>query len=146
MLEYMSIVWIVLLVVFIIVEVLTEQLVALWCIIGSFVALLLAFFGMSIGVQIALFLVVSIVSLLILRPILSKKMKVSIVPTNADMNIGKTGVVITEIDNDAGEGRISINGLTWAAVSANDQEIIPAGSKVKILSLSGVKFTVQSIN
>ena len=93
--SYLSILWIVLIVVFALVEVSTAQLVSIWFVGGSVAALLLSFFSSSLTLQIVAFVVVSSVLLLVTRPVLAKKVSPKRTPTNADMVIGKEATVLS---------------------------------------------------
>ena len=55
------------------------------------------------------------------------------------------GVVTTDVTDESGNGRVEVLHQSWAAVSS-DGKVIPAGSKVKILSVKGVKLTVTPID
>ena len=59
--------------------------------------------------------------------------------------IGEIGEVIDEI-NAAGEGAVRVHGEIWnAGTQTGTNETIPAGSKVKIVSISNLKLFVQKI-
>lgn len=139
--ETMSWVWLALVVVFIILEAATAELVSIWFMAGAVVAFISTLFGAELWVQLALFVIVSVAVLLIVRPIIIKRAKAAVVPTNADMLIGKVGVVIGEIDNDLGVGRVEISGLDWAAVSETGENIMPE-QKVTVKRIEGVKLIV----
>ena len=58
--------------------------------------------------------------------------------------IGKHGVVLTEIDNLNGTGRIAVDGLDWSAKGV-DETLIPKGTEVEILEIQGVKAVVKPV-
>ena len=91
--------WFVLLVVFLIVEASTVTMVSMWFVIGALSAMVVSFFCNWIWLQVLVFLAVSIVMLLLLRPIVRKYINPRIVPTNVDSVIGTTCRVVTAIDN-----------------------------------------------
>ena len=64
-----SVVWLILLILFAVVEAATVGLVSLWFAIGALVALLSTFFTANIWLQIGLFSLVSAVALVLLRPL-----------------------------------------------------------------------------
>jgi membrane protein implicated in regulation of membrane protease activity len=140
--------WLILSVFFIIIEVFTVNLISIWFALGSIVALGLSLFGASIPIQVALFLLVSMVAIgafLLLR----KRLHLTynrIEKTNADRNVGKSGIVTQTINNLQNEGLVKIGGQIWSAISA-DQEIIPEGSTVTVSEIKGVKIIVyRSVN
>ena len=97
--------------------------------------------GGGIGAQISVFLVLSGLSLALVRPLAKKFLVPSYSATNADRVIGKTAVVTMEIDNLKGQGQVSIAGQSWTARS-EDGCVIPAGKTVKVLRIEGVKVFV----
>ena len=68
-----SIVWLVLLIVFIAVEAATTTLVSIWFCAGAAVALLFSAFVPNAVAQTAVFLVVSLLCLVLMRPLVRKK-------------------------------------------------------------------------
>ena len=92
-----------------------------------------------------LFLVLSLAFLLLTRPMAVRYMKNNQVSTNADSLVGKTVVVSEKIDNLAQSGKVNIADIEWMARSTDDLKIIPAGRKVKICSIEGVKLIVEEI-
>ena len=131
--------WLLLFVVLIIIELLTVNLTTIWFAFGSLVAYILSFFVSDIMIQTIIFLVSSIILLIFTRPIVKKFLLNKEVKTNADMLIGKIGVVTKEITKtDIGE--VKIDGKYW---SAKADKKIKEGSKVEILAIEGVKLIVN---
>ena len=138
-----SIVWLVLLVVFLIVEGLTVSLVSTWFAGGALAALLVSLFNAPLWLSVAVFLVVSIALLCLLRPVVKKHLKPKLVATNADSLVGKTCLVTEAIDPMEG-GRVKVGDVTWSARTEGSQSI-PAGTKVRILKIQGVKVFVETV-
>lgn len=65
-------VWLIGVVVFAIIEAVTYQMVSVWFSIGSIGAFLIAYAGLGLNVQLIVFTAISIVMLLLLRPISMK--------------------------------------------------------------------------
>lgn len=137
-----SIIWLILMVVFLVVEGLTVSMVSIWFALGALAATLLALAVDNIWVQIAVFLAVSAVCLAALRPLSRKWLTGRKQPTNADRVIGAECLVCEAIDNLAGTGAVQVCGQTWTARSA-DGSPIAVGSRVQILRIEGVKLFVQ---
>ena len=136
----LQIVWIVLMVVFILAEAATATLVSIWFCAGSLAALLVSFFMPdALAVQIGAFLVVSILTLLALRPLTRRLLGGKNVPTNADASIGKTAQVVVEI-RPGHFGRVRLEGLEWTAKSS---AVLPVGSWVRVNAIEGVKLVVS---
>lgn len=109
-----SIVWLILLVAFIVAEAATATLVSIWFCAGAAAALLLSAFVPNVLAQTAVFLVVSLVCLVLMRPLVRKKHAKAAVPTNADRNVGQTAEVIAAVEP-ARPGRARLSGVDWAA-------------------------------
>ena len=82
-----SLVWLILLIAFVVVEALTVSLVSIWFAAGAVAALIVSGFTSSWLVQFAVFAVVSAVALAATRPLVKKRMTARRVPTNADINV-----------------------------------------------------------
>lgn len=148
MLDYilsnMSIVWVVLMVVFLVVEAATAGLTCIWFAIGSLAALIAALFDAQLGLQIVWFLVISFVTLYFTRPLVKKYVNSRSQPTNADMVIGKEALVTEDIDNVEATGAVSVGGKVWTARSA-DGGRIKSGAVVSVLRIEGVKLIVEPV-
>ena len=142
--DYMIWVWLGAAVVFGIVEALTAGLVSIWFVAGSAAALIGAFLGAGLGVQVALFVVVSAAALAVTRPLVRRYTAGKAVPTNLDRVLGDSGKVTETIDNENSTGAVYVDGKTWTARSA-DGSVIPAGTVVEILRMEGVKLFVKKL-
>jgi membrane protein implicated in regulation of membrane protease activity len=138
-----SIVWLVLMVIFTIIEGITVGLVSLWFALGALAALLVSLFCGDFWVQTLVFAMVSLLALLLVMTSDSLRSTEKI-PTNADRLIGKNGIVVEAIDNLTATGQVKVAGQLWTARSAADTPI-SAGVEVKILSIEGVKLFVEPV-
>ena len=137
--------WLLLAAVFILIEIISLGLTTIWFAGGALAAFIATFFGASIGVQCALFLILSLVLLACTRPIALRYMKPGMTRTNADSLIGRTAVVTKQIDNLAQTGEVMIADVSWTARSREESCIISNGSKVRICAIEGVKLIVEEI-
>lgn len=137
-----TIFWLAAVIVFAVVEAATVGLASIWFAVGGVAALLASLLSPSIGLQIGVFAVVSVLSMAVVRPLAKKYMTPTIQPTNADRILGREGVVIEEIDNLRAKGRISVLGGEWAARNEEDAPL-SVGTKVTILRIEGVKVYVR---
>ena len=135
--------WLIVMVMFLVVEAATVGLVCIWFAVGSLAALLAAMCGAQLWLQIVLFLVVSAATLYFTRPLVKRYVNSKVEPTNADMVIGKECRVTETVDNIAGTGAVYVDGKTWTARSADD-EGIPEGTLVTAKSIDGVKLIVAA--
>ena len=137
-------IWLTLAIVFAITEVVTVGLTTIWFSLGALVSLLLVICGVdNITVQIVVFVLVSLLSLIATRPLVKKYINKKVQPTNADRCIGKEAFVTEEINNVLSKGAVKVNGVEWSARS-EDNSVIEIGKKVKIISIYGVKVIVQT--
>lgn len=144
--EYaMMIFWIVLLVVLIIVEAVTAQLVTIWFAAGAAAALIAELCGLQQWLQWVIFIAVSAVALIATRPLVRKVTNKTVQPTNADRCIGQTAVVTEDIDNVEGKGQVHVNGVTWTARSS-DGSVFRKDERVTVEKIEGVKLIVKAQN
>ena len=136
-----SICWLVALVVLAVLEGVTVTLVSLWFALGALAALITSFFVDNIWIQFAVFLVVSLVTLLVIRPLAQRYVTPKQVATNADRAVGAEGVVTQAIDNRNAQGQVTVDGSVWTARS-DPEEPIPEGATVRVLRIEGVKLIV----
>lgn len=137
------VIWIVLTILFIVVEAVTEQLVSIWFSIGSLAAFVVALINSdAITVQIIVFVLVSALAFALTRPLAKKLTNKKIHPTNADRYIGAEAMVTEEINNRLGTGLVQAKGIIWTARSVDDS-IIPKDAVVLIEEIEGVKLMVQ---
>ena len=138
----MSVVWIVIAIILGVIEAVTVSLVSVWFAIGAVAAIIPAFFGADIWIQILVFLAVSALSFAFTRRFFKDIVKVKKQPTNADSLIGEDGVVTAEINNLSGTGKVYISGLTWSAKSANGEDI-PEGAVATVKKIEGATLVVK---
>ena len=141
----MATMWLVLLILFLVAEGATAAITTVWFAAGALVAMLAALTGGPLGLQIFLFVAVSIGLLLALRPLLKKYITPKKVRTNVDSVIGTQGVVLETIDNLAGTGRVKLGGLEWSARSGSG-EVIPEGAVITVEKIEGVKVFVTPVS
>lgn len=135
--------WLAAMAVFLIIEIITMGLTTIWFAAGAIVAVIAALLHAPVIVQFVLFAVVSVVLFLFTRPVAEKYLNNSRTKTNINSIIGEEAKVTEEIDNFNQKGAVVVRGLEWTARSADEKEIIPAGSKVKVKEVKGVKLIVE---
>jgi len=137
-----TMIWIIVAVVFGIIEAVTLGLATIWFSVGALVALIFAALEFNFGIQIAVFLITSSLLLYYTRPIAKRVLKIGHTRTNADSLINKSGIVTVDIVPINGTGQVKVNGQIWSAKSTND-ELIYENEKVKIVDIQGVKLVVE---
>jgi membrane protein implicated in regulation of membrane protease activity len=139
----MAIIWLALLIVFVILEAATVQLISTWFAVGALAAMVVSLLGAPLWLQLLVFFTVSIVLLATLWPMARKHLKAKVVATNADALVGKVCKVTEDIDPLEG-GRVKVGDVTWSARTESG-EAIPAGTQVEILKIQGAKVFVAPV-
>ena len=135
--------WLLLAAVFILIEIISLGLTTIWFAGGAFVAAIAALAGADIVIQVALFTVVSVVLLVVTRPIAKKYLDSKTEKTNAEALVGQNAIVLDEVNNLSGTGRAKINGMEWTARSKEDSVVIPVGAAAKVVNIIGVKLILE---
>jgi membrane protein implicated in regulation of membrane protease activity len=130
---------------FLLAEIFTLGLTSIWFAGGAAVGALMAALKLPIYAQIGAFVVVSIVLLVLTRPLAQKYLNSKTVRTNAESLIGETGIVTESIDNLYAKGQVTVNGQVWTARSFSDDVLLDKDIKVKVEKISGVKLIVRPV-
>lgn len=136
----LSIFWIVLGVVVFILDIATSSFLFIWFSVGAFAALIASLMGASVGLQIVLFLGISIVTISIGYPWARKKFKKSVThtPLMEENYIGKVLKAEEDIEE---RGKAKLGGVYWAVL--NNGPVIKKGESFKIISFEGNKLRIE---
>ena len=137
-----AIFWLVLVIVFGVIEGVTPQLASIWFAGGALAALIVSLFRVDVWIQAVVFVGVSALLLALTRPLVKKRLRAAVVPTNSDAAIGKVAVVTERIDNTGATGFVRLDGTLWTARSA-DGSPVEEGEEVIVDSIEGVKLIVS---
>ena len=137
--------WLIITVVFALIELATVGLVTIWFAAGSFVSMILALLGAGIPIQVAVFVLVSIICIAAVRPLAAKHFNNKLTKTNIDSVIGKKLIVKTTIDNMKDSGKVELEGSIWLARSTDDDITISEGEEVVIEKIVGNKLMVKKV-
>jgi membrane protein implicated in regulation of membrane protease activity len=108
--------------------------------IGAVAGAAMAYFDYGVTAQMAVFVAVLSISLLLLRSrLLGRLFSGKGVPSRTDTIIGRHGVVTHDIDTTLGGGRVNVGGEDWAARS---HEVIATGTKVRVTGADGIVLEV----
>lgn len=136
--------WLGLVIVFGIVEAATMGLTSIWFAVGALAAMVTAVCHAPLGLQIAVFVVVSGVAVWLTRGKVQGRFNQNREKTNADRILGHVGVVQEAVDNQKAVGLVKVDGTLWTARSVSGAPI-PAGAEVVIRSIEGVKVLVEPV-
>ena len=139
----MTTLWLAAMIALLIVEGLAPGLVSIWFALGALAAMIAAMMGAPVWLQVVWFVLVSVVTLLLTRPLAKKFVNTRAVRTNADMAIGCSCVVTEDIDNVLGTGAVSVGGKIWTARMARPDRKAKKGAIVRAVRIEGVKLIVE---
>lgn len=142
--NWAAIIWLVLLVVFLVAEASTVTMVSLWFAAGALTAMIAALLKGAVWFQVTVFLAVSGILLLALRPLVRRYVTPKLTATNIDSVIGSTGLVSVAIDNMTATGQVKLGGMFWTARSTTGAPI-PEGTYVRVDKVEGVKVFVTPV-
>lgn len=143
--EWMPLVWLGVFLVALIIEAVSEALLSIWFAVGALVCLGISFIpGCPLWVQIVVFLVVSLITFLTLRPFFSKILKRKITRTNSDSLVG-TRIVILKDGDSQDPAEVSLRGLSWAAIPLKEGDKLTRGMIATIVAIDGNKLIVEPV-
>ena len=139
----MWLIWLIIAVIFLIVETITVEMVSIWFTLASIVSMILALCNVHVGWQIGAFAASSILLIIFTRPLVTKYLQKNESKTNVEALIGNIATVTKDILPDD-RGEVKVKGQYWLAISTDNDEI-KENSKVSILAIEGAKLIVKKI-
>ena len=139
--NWMEILWLVLLVGFLAMEATTVNVTTIWFALGALAAMVASMLGAKLGLQVVLFFAVSGLLLALLRPVLRKYFTPKLTKTNVDAVIGTTGLVTARIDNVQAQGQVKLGAMEWSARSSSGKPL-EVGTLITVDRVEGVKVYV----
>lgn len=141
--SYITIAWLVLLIILLIVEIITVGLTSIWAAGGALAALLLNILGLSLMWQVVAFFAVTFVLLIFTRPFAVRFINTQREKTNYEGIIGKTIRIAERVDNIRQTGMAIVNGQEWTVGAERDDLILEPEMLAKVVNISGVKLIVK---
>ena len=141
----MAIVWLVVALVFAVVEVATAVLLGAFFTLGALAAAVAAFLGAGVVTQAIVFAVVSVLGLVIARPPLMAYLRTRRGPetrSGAYAMIGQTAVLIDPIRGPHDRGHVRIAGEEWLALT-RDGTPVEEGATVRVVEIKGATLLVE---
>lgn len=145
--EWLIFLWLGVIIASIVIESISYDFVSIWFGVGGIVSMILAIIDSTTkltinwAVQLGVFVGVSLILVIIARPIMKKYLKRNDTKTNIDTIVGKHGVVLDAISVD-GRGTVKVDGVIWTAVANED---IISDEKIEVLAVEGNKLIVKGI-
>ena len=137
--------WLIVFVVFSGLELVSLGMTCIWFAIGAWAACVTSFITDNWIIQAVVFVVVTVVVLVILRPIAVKYINQKAEKTNVESMEDKVGKVLVEINNINATGKILVDGMEWTSRSS-DGQIIKKDALVEVVNIEGVKAIVKERN
>ena len=131
-------IWLTIAVVLAIIEMSTVNLVSIWFILSSILAMLISLFTDNIVIQVAIFVLGGTLLLILTKDAIKKILPVK-TKTNIDRIIGMKGIVTEKITKKA-PGEVKVDGKRWTAVA---DETINTDETVEILEINSTKLKVK---
>ena len=133
--------------IFFIAEIITTGFLVFWLGIAGLITMCISFFTDNLMIQASIFVILSAVLILATKPFVKKfvNKKEYAEKTNAFSIIGKTALVIKDIDSINGVGQIKVDGEVWSAEGINGSNI-EKGTKVEVKEIDGVRAIVAPIS
>ncbi len=141
----MPYVWLGILVLAVVVESMTCDLIAVWFMPAALIAAILAFCNVPFFVQLLCFILVGLALAIATRPLCRRLISNRGEKTNANALVGQVALVTEEIRNIDGVGEVKVGGLCWSARSKDPALVIAQGEQAEILEIEGVKLIVRPI-
>jgi membrane protein implicated in regulation of membrane protease activity len=139
-------VWLLVAVALVVTELLTLQFVALYLAVGAVAAAVAGGLGANVGIQLAVFAVVSVASLLLTRKPLRRALgRTPAVVSNAPTVVGKRAVVTRPILEGPGQrGQVRVGTEEWSA-RGESENAIDVGVTVEVMAIDGVSLVVRPV-
>lgn len=142
----MWIFWLIAVILMLVLEAATINMVSIWFAVGALAALIADLFAAEFIWQLVIFLLVSGLGLWIFISVFKPRLKKKgdqAVCTNADRIIGQEALVISDIVPLEEQGQIKVLGQVWSALSEDENLVIASGTKVRVIRLDSIRAVVR---
>jgi membrane protein implicated in regulation of membrane protease activity len=123
------------------IEIVTVDLFFIMAAAGALAAAAAAFAGATVPVQFAVFAVVSLVLIAVVRPLALRHLRQPPTSTNVDALLGAEAFVLEQVD--ARDGRVKLRGEVWSARASDATAVHAAGTKVHVVEVRGATVLVE---
>ena len=104
--------------------------------VAAVAAAIVALAGAGLGIQWIVFIVASLASLLVLRPIARRHLRTPArLRSGTAALVGGTALVLERVDRDGGQ--VKIAGEVWTARSYDEDETFEPGARVEVMKIDG---------
>lgn len=131
--------WLAILLLALVVEATTDQLISIWFIPAAIISIVLDFCKVPILWQVLVFLVSTVLGIVFLRRLILNAKKDANTKTDLDTIVGEKCIVTEKIDTFAGCGQAKIKGQVWSARGLNTDDVFEPGEILRVVGIEGVK-------
>ena len=135
--------WLLAAVGFLALEGMTFSMVSVWFAAGSAAALLCCLFTHSFRVQAVVFIAVSTLCLLALKP-LCRRLRKPPTATNGDRALGREAIALTSVSAEA-TGRVRLDGVDWNARCATPGDTLAPGQSCRVAEIHSTLLIVEPV-
>lgn len=138
---HLAIIWLIVAIFCLVIEGLTAGLTTIWFAGGAFLALIFALFDTGLWLQVAVFIISSVVLLVCTRKIFVEKLRTGMEKTNVDALVGEEGIITMAVAPFS-PGQAKVKGQVWTVICEEPDAPLAVGTPVKVLAIEGVKLIV----
>jgi membrane protein implicated in regulation of membrane protease activity len=120
------------------------SLISIWFSIGALFAYVAALLNLGILVEIGVFILMSIISFILVRPFVLKFITHKPYKTNADRFIGVQTKIVEEVFSDKW-GAVTLEGIRWSVREVKNG-VLTKDTLVEVVALEGAKLVVKQVS
>ncbi len=110
--------------------------------VAAVLAAIAALLGAGTAIQMVVFILASIASLAVLRPIARRHLQTPAkIRTGTAALVGARAVVLERVDGDG--GTVKLAGEVWSARAYDDDEVLEPGARVQVMQIEGATALVS---
>jgi membrane protein implicated in regulation of membrane protease activity len=110
--------------------------------VAAVLAAVAALLGAGTALQMVVFIMASIASLAVLRPVARRHLRTPAkIRTGTAALVGAHAVVLERVDRDG--GIVKLSGEVWSARAYDDDEVLEAGERVQVMQIDGATALVS---
>lgn len=136
-------IWLGVIVASMLIEFVTMEMVSVWFILGSIIALIMAGISLAPVYQVVTAIIISFICLFSFRKLALKLLKKDKQATNMERTFREKTKLLTPISEDS-LGTVKVNDVVYNA-KTEDCSCLDAGSEVELIRLDGNKYIVKVI-
>jgi membrane protein implicated in regulation of membrane protease activity len=110
--------------------------------VAAVLAAIAALIGAGTAIQLVVFILASIASLAVLRPVARRHLHTPAkIRTGTAALVGARAVVLERVDGDG--GTVKLAGEVWSARAYDDDEVLEPGARVQVMQIEGATALVS---